>query len=235
MDFVDLKEFAVTAFYIFKGTGITAALVVGALSLGFSVGLPLACLEVYGPKWLSRLLGVYVWFFRGVPILVLLFLVYFGVWSLVENFFLERFSIRLTLSPFSAALVALGLASGAYQSQIFRGSIKSLHPGQFKAAQALGFGSPSAVLNVIVPQALRVSIPAWSNEYSIILKDSAIAYVIGTAEIMARTKFMAAFTYKHMTFYVAAGVLFYGLTWLGVKSLKLLERKTAIPGLGHGF
>lgn len=232
---MELGEFLNTVIYILKGTGYTAALVLGALALGFLIGLPLACLEVYGPRTLGKILGIYVWFFRGVPILVLLFLVYFGVYSVLENFLSAHFSLRANFSPFSASLVALGLTSGAYQSQIFRGSIKSLPPGQYKAALALGFGRASAVFNIIVPQALRISIPAWSNEYSILLKDSAVAYVLGTLEIMARTKFMAAYTYNHITFYVLAGVLYFILTWLGVKGLRILERKTRIPGLGHEF
>jgi polar amino acid transport system permease protein len=230
---MDFGEFINSVFFILKGTGYTTLLVLGALALGFLIGLPLACLEVYGPKTLSRFLGIYVWFFRGVPILVLLFLVYFGVYSAIENFILTHFSHRVSFSPFSASLVALGLASGAYQSQIFRGSIKSLPPGQFKAALSLGFSPKSSVFHIIIPQALRISIPAWTNEYSILLKDSAVAYVLGTMEIMARTKFMAAYTYRHITFYILAGILFFILTYIGVKGLKFLERKTHIPGLGH--
>jgi polar amino acid transport system permease protein len=202
------------------------------MALGFLIGAPLACLQVYGPTWLRRLLGVYVWFFRGVPILLLLFLIYFGVYHILEGFLMGHFGLRHSFSPFSASLAALGLTSGAYQSQIFRGAIISLPPGQFRAAGALGFSKFGAVRHIIIPQALRLSIPAWSNEYSILLKDSAIAYTLGTLEIMSRTKFMAALTYQHIPFYLVAGLLYFILTWLGVSGLKLLGRKTRIPGLG---
>ncbi|MDR2352552.1 MAG: amino acid ABC transporter permease [Deltaproteobacteria bacterium] len=229
---MDFWEFLQAVLFIAKGSVYTVILVVGALGLGFLIGLPLASLEVYGPKWLSRLLGVYVWFFRGIPILVLLFLIYFGVYSTLESYLIKYFGWRVNFSPFSASLLALGLTSGAYQSQIFRGSINSLPPGQFKAAASLGFSKTRATFFIIIPQALRISIPAWSNEYSILLKDSAVAYVLGTLEIMARTKSMAAYTYKHIPFYLLAGLLFFLLTWLGISLLRFLERKTRIPGLG---
>jgi polar amino acid transport system permease protein len=228
-------EFLESALYIVKGSGYTIGLILGAMGLGLAVGLPIASLEIYGPRWLSRLLKVYVWFFRGVPILVLLFLIYFGVFSALESLALRELDVRLDLSPFLASLLALGLASGAYQSQIFRGAMLSLPRGQFMAATALGFTAPQAVFRVVIPQAVRVAIPAWSNEYSILLKDSAVAYVLGTLEIMARTKFMASITYQHIPFYLLAGLLYFALTWAGVKALKSLERRTRIPGLGHEF
>ncbi|MDR1079562.1 MAG: amino acid ABC transporter permease [Deltaproteobacteria bacterium] len=232
---MDFQEYLKAALYILGGTGYTAGLILGAMGLGLAIGVPLASLEVYGPRWLSPPLRLYVWFFRGIPILVLLFLVYFGIYSAVEKFWLAETGTRLELSPFSASLVALGLTSGAYQSQIFRGAMLSLPRGQFMAAIALGFSPAKAVFRVVLPQAMRVAIPAWSNEYSIVLKDSAVAFALGTLEIMARTKFMAAYTYKHIPFYIFAGFLFFVLTWLGVRLLKFLERKTRIPGLGHGF
>ncbi|MDR1038863.1 MAG: amino acid ABC transporter permease [Deltaproteobacteria bacterium] len=232
---MDFSEYLKAVLFILGGTGYTAGLIVGAMGLGFAIGLPLASLEVYGPRWLSRILRLYVWFFRGIPILVLLFLIYFGVYSAIERVFMASYAIRLELSPFSASLIALGLTSGAYQSQIFRGAILSLPRGQFIAATALGFSARKAVSRIVLPQALRVAIPAWSNEYSIVLKDSAVAYVLGTLEIMARTKFMAAYTYRHIPFYILAGILYFALTWLGVRGLKALEMRTRIPGLGHGF
>ncbi|MDR1165571.1 MAG: amino acid ABC transporter permease [Deltaproteobacteria bacterium] len=219
--------------YILGGGLYTILLVVGALALGFAIGLPLAALEAYGPRPLAKLLGVYVWFFRGVPILVLLFLVFFGLYSSIESFILSHFGARVSFSPFSASLLALGLASSAYQSQIFRGAILSLPRGQFKAALALGFSRPGAVLYVVLPQALRLSIPGWTNEFSILLKDSAVAYVLGTMEIMARAKILATFTYRHVAYYALAGVLYFALTFLGVRLLRYISRETRIPGLGQ--
>lgn len=106
----------------------------------------------------------------------------------------------------------------------------SLPRGQFRAASALGMSDAAAIRSIILPQALRISIPAWSNEYSIILKDSALAFVIGAPEIMARAQFVASRTYQHLPLYLAAGLLYFLLTWAGVSALRKLEHKVRIPG-----
>jgi polar amino acid transport system permease protein len=206
--------------YLLEGSLTTAGIVIGAMFLGLAFGVPLSVAQVYGGPVTRRIAGTYVWFFRGVPILVLLFLFYFGLFNL----------IGLNLSAFTSAIIVLGLASAAYQSQIFRGAIQSLPHGQLKAAKALGMSDFTAITTIILPQALRLSIPGWSNEYSIILKDSAVAFVLGTAEIMARTHFVASRTYEHLPLYMTAAVLYFILTWLGVRALLLLERKVRIPG-----
>ena len=183
--------------YILQGSVVTLITVIGSLALGFCIGLPLAVLQVYGPSFIRRLIGVYVWFFRGMPILLLLF---------------------------------LGMASAAYQSQIFRGSIETLPVGQFRAARALGMNDGQAIRHIVLPQALRLSIPGWSNEFSILLKDSALCFVLGTPEIMARTHFVASRTYEHLPLYITAGLLYFGITLVGVHILRVLERKVHIPG-----
>jgi polar amino acid transport system permease protein len=90
-----------------------------------------------------------------------------------------------------------------------------------------------AILHIVLPQALRLSIPGWSNEYSIILKDSAVTYALGVPEIMARTHFVATRTYQHMPLYLLAGLIFLLLTYLGTKGLRLLEEKVKIHGYTH--
>ena len=218
--------------YIAAGMGVTSALVVLAMFIGLCIGIPLAVAQVYG-HWLPRrLAGVYVWFFRGVPVLVLMFLMYFGIFNLIESFVNNRFDTRLNIGPFWAAAIVLGFVTAAYQSQIFRGAIQSLPKGQMNAAKALGFTPIQAIRTIILPQALRLSIPAWSNEYSIILKDSAVAFALGAMEIMARTHFVASRTYQHLPLYIMAAVLYFILTWLGVKALLYLESKVRIPGYG---
>jgi len=206
--------------YLLQGALVTIALVLCALFLGLTLGVFLAVGQVYGNKALRALVGIYVWFFRGVPLLVLLFLFYFGLFTLLE----------INVSAFSAAVIVLGLISAAYQSQIFRAGILSLPEGQFKAARALRMSDTRAVLFVILPQALRLSIPGWSNEYSVVLKDSAVAYALGVVEVMARAHFVASRTYQHLPLYFTAGVIFLILTYLGTRSLRLLEEKVRIPG-----
>lgn len=206
--------------YLLKGCTITIGLVGGALGLGLVIGIPMAVGQVYGNKYISGLISLYVWFFRGLPVLVLLFLFYFGLFSL----------LGLNLSAFTSAILVLGLRSAAYQSQIFRGSIQSLGEGQMLAARSLGMKKSKAILYIILPQALRISIPGWSNEYAILLKDSAITYAVGVMEILTRANFIATRTYKPMPIFLVCAIIFIILTYGGVKILALLENKVKIPG-----
>lgn len=159
---------------ILAGSFVTIGNVAVSLGMGLILGVPLAAGQVYGGPWLRRLAAAYVWFFRGVPILVLLFLCY-GLFI----------SMGLSVDPFVVCCLVLGATSTAYQSQIFRGAIESLPQGQLQAARALGMRDARAIRCIILPQALRLSIPGWANEFSILLKDSAICYVLGTQDIMA--------------------------------------------------
>lgn len=210
--------------YVLGGVPVTILIVCGGMFLGLVLGVFLALGQIYGNGVLRALAGLYVWFFRGVPILVLLFLFYYGLFEL----------IGLNLNAVTSAIVVLALASAAYQSQIFRGSILSLSRGQFRAASALGMSNGQAIRTIILPQALRLSLPGWSNEYSIMLKDSALVFVLGATEVMARTHFVGSRTYQHLAFYMIAAVIYFALTWAGVHGLRAVEKKVAIRGYGRG-
>jgi len=210
--------------YLLKGSIVNIGLLGGALSLGLVIGIPMAVGQVYGNRYVMILVSLYVWFFRGLPALVLLFLFYFGLFSL----------LGINLSAFAAAILVLGLRSGAYQSQIFRGGIQSLGGGQMLAARSIGMNKFKAIWNIILPQTLRVSIPGWSNEYSILVKDSASAYTIGVMELLTRGNFIAARTYRPIPVYLACGIIFIVLTYGGVKILNLLEKQVRIPGYAGG-
>jgi polar amino acid transport system permease protein len=206
--------------YLLQGAFLTIGIIVGAMMLGLCLGIILSVGQIYGQSIIKRMVALYVWLFRGIPLLVLLFIFYFGLFPF----------LNLNLSAFTVSTIVLGLISAAYQSQIFRGAILSLSTGQLKAARALGMSDTKAIACIILPQALRLSIPGWSNEYSIVLKDSAVAYALGVTEIMARAHFVASRTYEHLPLYFIAGVIFLILTYLGTKGLRILEEKVRIPG-----
>ncbi len=209
--------------YLLQGSLVTAGIVVVAMLIGLVIGILMAVGLVYGNRPIKFLLNGYVWIFRGVPVVVLLFLFYFGLFTY----------LGLGFSAFTSVTLVLGMTTGAYQANIFKGAILSLPKGQFKAASALGMTNAQAIRNIVLPQILRMSIPAWSNEYSIILKDSALAFVIGAPEIMARTQFVASRTYQHLSLYIAAGIIYFLLTWAGVILLRKLEQYLRIPGYSH--
>lgn len=209
--------------YLLQGSFLTIGIVFAAMCLGLVLGICMAVGLVYGNRFVRYLLTAYVWIFRGVPVVVLLFLFYFGLFNFLD----------LQFSAFTAVTIVLGMTTGAYQANIFRGAILSLPKGQFNAAIGLGMSEIQAIKNIVLPQILRMSIPAWSNEYSIILKDSALAFVIGAPEIMARTQFVASRTYQHLSLYITAGIIYFLLTWAGVIALRRLEKSLRIPGYSH--
>ena len=217
--------------YILGGLWWTAGLIIGAMGLGLVFGVPLAVAHVYGGRWLRRFVSAYIWLFRGIPILVQLYLFYFGIMAYLSE--IPALSFLPLSSGFLSAVLVLGFTSAAYQSQIFRGAIQSLPSGQLKAARALGMSDSTAIRTIILPQALRLSIPAWSNEYSILLKDSALAFTIGVLEVMSRTRSVAAVTHQPLPLSLLAGAIFFFLTWAGIRALKRLEAKVRIPGYAH--
>jgi len=203
------------------GTLISIELALAFLGLGFMVGIPLAIGEVYGNKLVKSLFVLpIVEFFRSIPALVLLFLFYFGASFL-----------QLNLSPFVAALLAMGFRSAAYQSQIFKGAIKSIDIGQMQAARSLGMTKLKAIRYIILPQALRISIPSWSNEYASVLKDTSLVYALGITELMRQGRYIVARTFGNaILVYVICALIYFVIVHLGVKLLDFLEDKYKIPG-----
>ncbi|WP_276272570.1 amino acid ABC transporter permease [Haloarcula litorea] len=158
--------------YLLEGLAITVGLTLTSLSLGFLVGFPAGALEVYGDGYFQRAVRTAGVVLRGTPIVVILLVLFFVV--------------SIPGSAFVAATVGLGLRSAAYQSQIFRGALQSVDDGQMEAARAVGMSRLQAIRHVVVPQALRRSMPGFQNEFTIVLKDTSIAFAIGLAELLTR-------------------------------------------------
>jgi polar amino acid transport system permease protein len=196
---------------------LLAALIV----LGFLVGTVVAVLQVYGGRALSTLAGAFEWVFRSIPALVLLFLFYYGP---------SQFGWYI--SSFVAASLALGLRSSAYQSQIFRGAIQSIDAGQMAAARSMGMCRTRAVVSIILPQAFRLSIPGWSNEFSSVVKDTTLAYAVGLNEIMRSARIIVDRRYElAMLALVAVALVFLLFTYAGNTLLGTVERRVCVPGL----
>lgn len=210
--------------YLFSGIIVTVGLVAAALLIGVGFGLPMAIGQVYGSLPVRSCISLYVWFFRGLPVLVLLFLFYFGIFP----------ALGLDLPAFVVGAVVLGLRGAAYQSQIFRGAIQSVAEGQMTAARSLGMSRLQAIRHVILPQAMRIALPGWSNEYPEILTESSICYAIGVAELLTRSSQIVSQTYVTMPIYLACAVMFILLSYAGTHVILWIEKRTAIPGFGPG-
>lgn len=205
--------------HLLLGLWIALQLLACLLALGFVLGLGLALMEVYG-HWTLRWFGIlFERIFRGIPAIVLLLLFYFGVTDFVE------------IGSFTAAVLALGLRSAAYQSQIFRGSILSVPPSQMVAARAMGMSQPMAVRDIILPQALRLSIGPWTNEFSSEMKATSLAYVIGVVELTRQAKYIISNTQGNiLVVFTVVAAMYFIANRLGNWSLYRLEKRLAVPG-----
>jgi polar amino acid transport system permease protein len=202
-----------------KGTLVTLELTAVGILLGFAVGLVLALVRAYGPKW-PRLIAIgFIELFRGTPLLVQLFLIYYGLPSM-----------GVTLSQSVSAYLALGLNSAAYQAEYLRGAIQSIGESQMTAGRAIGLSRWQTIRFIIMPQALRLVIPAWSNEPISLLKTSAVVFLIAVQDLMARGKRAASITYNPIGSYLAIAVIYLVMVFAMSAFLKWLERKTKIPG-----
>lgn len=197
----------------------TLELTLVGLALGFVLGLALALARSYGPNWLQKVSTVYIEIFRGTPLLVQLFIIYYGLPDL-----------GLTLSKSLSAYLALGLNSAAYQAEYLRGAIQAIGSAQMQAGRSIGLSKWQTVRYVILPQALRLALPAWSNEPISLLKTTAVVFLIAVQDLMAEAKRAANATYDSVGTYLAAAVVYLILVFALNALLKWGERKTKIPG-----
>jgi len=202
-----------------QGSLVTLQLTVVGLSMGFVLGLLSALARVYGGKWPRWLAVGYIELFRGTPVLVQLFLIYFGLPGL-----------GITLSRMTSAYLAMGLNSGAYQAEYLRGSILAIGDGQMMAGRAIGMSRFKTIWYIILPQALRLVIPAWSNEPISLLKSTAVAFLIAVPDLMTKAKAIAAQTYDPIGTYLAVAVVYLVMVFALSELLKFLERRARIPG-----
>jgi polar amino acid transport system permease protein len=204
---------------LMRGAGMTVLLTIEGLSAGFVLGLLTALARTYGGKiWRGLAVG-YIELFRGTPLLVQLFLIYYGLPGL-----------GITLSRELSAFLALGLNSGAYQAEYLRGSLLAIGEGQMMAGRAIGLSRWKTIWHVILPQALRLAIPAWSNEPVSLLKSTAVVFLIAVPELMAKAKAIAAKTYDPIASYLAVALVYLAMVYLLDMVLRWMETSTRIPG-----
>lgn len=163
-------------YIISHGLPNTLLLTAFGLLIGFVIGILLAIMRIYGPKELIWFSSGYEKLLRGIPILVLIYI------FAIELPFIFWF-IEPNYRSFVGVVLALSLRSGAYQSQIFRGAILSVSERQMEAARAVGMTRLQAFRFIIFPQALRLAVPSWSNEYAVVIKDSSFAFGVGVIEM----------------------------------------------------
>lgn len=198
------------------GAGRTLLITFIAVAIGIVLGLAIAIMRLNRRAWLRLPASAYVEAFRGTPMLVQILLIWFGVFPLLG---LNR------LSAIYAGIAALGLNSGAYLGEIFRGGIQSIDKGQREAALSLGMAEPQVMTYVILPQALANALPSIGNEFITMIKDSSLVSVIAVSELTYRAMLVAARRYEYFTMYVGIALVYFVMTFTTSRLLARLERR----------
>ena len=205
---------------LLEGLGVTLEMTLLSVVIGFVLGVVLAIARVYGNRFFYGLSTAIIEVIRGTPLLVQLFILYYGLPPL-----------GLNLSPFAAAIIGFAINSGCYQAEYLRGSIQSISGTQMKAARSLGMSKSQSIMQVIIPQAFRRVIPAWTNEFIYLLKYTSLAYIVGAPELMAQAKFIASRNFQFFEVYLVVAVIYLVVVLIFTKIFSILEKKVEIPGL----
>ena len=207
---------------LFRGLWVSIQLIIPSALCGLLIGITVGALRVYGNPVAAAAANGYAVVFRGFPLVVQLFIWYFG---------LPHIGIYLT--PFLASVLGFSLCSGAYHSEYIRGAFLSIKRGQMLAAQAVGFSKSKMILSIILPQALRRAIPGCGNEIIYLIKYSSLAYMITCIELTGEGKIIASETFKYTEIFLIVGAVYLLLTSVATLGLHRLETSLRFPGFDH--
>ncbi len=211
---------------LFYATLMTIAVAITAMLIGFSFAAIFTPLKLSKLKSLNLIANTYTTIIRGVPELLVIYLLFFGGSGAIM-FVASMFGYNeyIEINAFITGAFAIGIISGAYSTEVFRGAIQSIDKGQFEAAKVLGFSKFKQFYKIILPQMLRLAIPNLSNVWQITLKDTALISVTGLVEIMRQSNIAAGSTRDPLFFYSFAAVLYLLLTFVSMKLINRLEVK----------
>jgi len=203
-----------------EGLPLTLLITFSCIAIGTVLGVLLVLGRIYGPLLLRGVCAGYIHFFRGTPLLVQLFIVYYGLpnWG-------------ITLTALQSGILALGLNTAAYQAEYFRGAIQAVVEGQMLAARSLGLSLPQAIRFIILPQAFRLVLPPWSNEFILMLKYSSIVFTVTLLDLMGMAKRLASRDSRTFEIFIVVALFYLALVFIVSSLLRLLERRVRIPGL----
>jgi polar amino acid transport system substrate-binding protein len=199
---------------LIKGAGITVVLSVISMALAILLGLVIAFTRTYGPHALRPVATSYIELFRGTPLLIQLYIIYYGLPN-----------VGLSPSPLAAAIIGLGLNYAAYEAEVYRAGIEAVPKGQMEAALSLGMARSLALRRIIFPQAFRVSLPAVTNDFIALFKDSSIVSVIAMVELTKTYGILAATTLRYFELGLVVAILYFGMSYPLSVLARRLERK----------
>ncbi|BCF96679.1 amino acid ABC transporter permease [Paraburkholderia sp. PGU19] len=182
---------------LYAGLVFTVPLTLVSFAIGIALAFIVALVRLFGPGWSVAIVRFYVWLFRGSPLLVQLFVIFYGLPN-----------VGIVLDPLTAAIIGFSLNVGAYNSEVIRGVIESIPKGQWEAAYSMGMTRGQALRRAILPQAARVALPPLSNSFIALVKDTSLAAVLTVPEIFQAAQRIASVTYEPLILYTEAALIY---------------------------
>ena len=209
---------------LFYATLMTIAVAITAMLIGFFFALIFTPLKLSKNKFLNLIANIYTTIIRGVPELLVIYLFFFGG-SAAVMFVASIFGYGeyIEINAFITGAFSIGIISGAYSTEVFRGAIQSIDKGQFEAANVLGLSKFGKFFKIILPQTLRLALPNLSNVWQITLKDTSLISVTGLVEIMRQSRISSNVEHSPLTFLITAAILYLCLTTISGRVFKTLE------------
>jgi len=210
---------------LLDGLWLTIAVGLSSMLLAILLGLLGSWAKLSHNRFANRLADLYTTVVRGIPELILLLLVYFGIPTLIQDVAARLgHEITIDLNPFMAGTMAIGFIYGAFSTEVFRGAFMSIPPGQLEAARAMGMSRLLSFRRILLPQAMRFALPGLGNVWMVLLKATALVSIIQLDELMRKTKIAANATHQPFTFYFLASLLYLGLTVVSMLLQSRAER-----------
>ena len=207
---------------LLKGFWVSLQLIIPSSLLGLAIGILVGVLRVYGSRPVMAVANTFVTLFRGIPLVVQLFIWYFGLPH-----------VKIYLTPFVASVLGFALCSRAYHSEYIRGALLSIKRGQMLAAKSLGFNKVQMIFSIILPQALRRALPGCGNEIIYLIKYSSLAYMITCIELTGQGKILATNSFKYTEIFLIIGACYLVMTSVASLILNRVEDRLRLPGFEH--
>ncbi|MFP3568735.1 amino acid ABC transporter permease [Paraburkholderia sp. SIMBA_030] len=199
---------------LYAGFVFTVPLTLASFAIGLALAFIIALTRLFGPPWAVAIVRFYVWLFRGSPLLVQLFVIFYGLPN-----------VGIVLDPLTAAIIGFSLNVGAYNSEVIRGVIESIPKGQWEAAYSMGMTRAQALRRAILPQAARVALPPLSNSFIALVKDTSLAAVLTVPEVFQAAQRIASVTYEPLILYTEAALVYLVFSSVLSSAQVRLERK----------
>ena len=214
---MDLEFIKMSVPVLTQGAIVTMELTVLTLIFGTIIGIIGALFKTSKYKVLNLIASFYTWIIRGTPMLLQIFIIYFGLPS-----------IGIEMGAMTAGVLALSINCGAYMTEIIRGGIQSVDKGQFEASKTLGLSYGQTMMHVIIPQTIRIILPSVGNEFITINKDTSIVSTITLVELMRSSQVIASSSFRAMETYLLAGVFYLAMTTVLTLLFSLIEKKVSV-------